>query len=155
LQLKTYKGILFLILLAGLIFSCNDETDKTDLENLLWLEGEWVDEENNYYESWIFLNSSFQGKGLTIDGNDTIFEESLLIKKENGSIYYYAQIDEQNEGKTIPFRLKNDDSLDLIFENKKHDFPNIIRYKLINESELRIRVSDTDSSRKFELIMKK
>ncbi len=42
-----------------------------------------------------------------------------------------------------------------IFENKTHDYPNIISYKLLNNNELIVATTNSNGNKKIEFVMKR
>ena len=42
-----------------------------------------------------------------------------------------------------------------IFENKTHDYPNIINYKLLNNNELTVATTNSNGNKKIEFVMKR
>ena len=127
---------------------------KSNHYDLRWLTGTWADTAADYYEEWKIKGNKYTGKGYTVAGEDTLFEEYLFISGTD-SWTYYAQTEGQNKGQQIPFRLVNYDPDSLVFENRNHDFPNLIIYSKRSDSTLHVIVTNSAGDRSFSLDMKK
>lgn len=141
------------VVLFLLIAACQGPT-RSNHHDLDWLTGTWVDAEAGHVEEWQVSAGNYLGKGYTIEGDDTLFTEYLRIAGHD-SWTYYARVEEQNDGREIPFRLVNNDPDKLIFENMNHDFPNRIIYQKKSENSLEVTVSSATGERSFHLSMKK
>ena len=98
--------------------------------------GTWTNgvESMCYEESWSWNAKMLFGKGLIRNGSDTLFIESLQIIKKRGNWFYGATIANQNEGKTVYFKLEHPYKGEYVFTNKKHDFPQTISYTFSMDS---------------------
>lgn len=115
----------------------NQKTEKKNLKPLTWLCHRWEENVNPeespviFIETWKYENDSLlSGKGEEINpGLGRSFEEKLRIFISNDTVYYAPTVYGQNEGKEVLFPLIKDINSDtLIFENRKHDFPQTITY---------------------------
>lgn len=98
-------------------------------------------EGKDQYEIWEKTkNKEFIGYSYKINNNEKIITETLSIKLMNDQIFYEATVPDQNDGKTIRFRLNAEINEYLSFENIEHDFPKKIQYKKINDDEIEVTV---------------
>jgi len=111
---------------------------KPSLERLSWLAGCWdgstAGKEN--LEQWMKPSGgTMLGMSRTVKGGKTTEFEFMRIHQEsNGDIFYTANPSGQKEAS---FKLLSKDSTGLIFENKEHDFPQRIVYRLENDGSLK------------------
>lgn len=89
-------------------------------------------DEGTRYELWeVNPDSTLHGKDFIIDSNGvtTILEEFEVIPQDS-SIYYVAKVKNQNDGKPVYFKMIVWTNTVFIFENKEHDFPQMITYSV-------------------------
>jgi hypothetical protein len=121
----------FLLLLATL-FSSSFSFGQ-NLDELKWMLGEWemVDGSAITTESWNVLNdSTFVGKGTTLNGGKVVFQEELRIEQRNGELTYVAILPD----KIGYFKLAKSSKQMATFEDPKNDFPSEILYELVSDS---------------------
>ncbi len=116
-------------------------SEKIDapLKKFEWLLGEWSNEVKGQMigEYWSKTNDSlFQGNGFGLKDLDTIFKESLRIMLIDGEIYYVPTVSGQNDNQPVLFKVIEVAENSFVSENKSHDYPQIIRYKLETQSSL-------------------
>ncbi len=139
------KKILLICTVFLLFQSCmnigpneNDGNEKFQKMNRLeWLSGSWEFEIDDglFAESWTKTNDSvFTGFGYMMIGEDTASIEILSIELINDDLYYVSKVSDQNNKQEIAFKLISDSDNTLIFENKKHDFPQRIIYKFVDNN---------------------
>lgn len=120
------------------------------VDRLSWLAGNWQTGEvagARRTESWSRLSSDvYQGRGARIDkeGGDVLFEESLLLAKQGGDIFYTAKV----PGNALPvsFRLVEQQGAYAVFENPSHDFPTRLVYQRTDPCTLTVEVAGGDAS---------
>ncbi|TAH42966.1 MAG: hypothetical protein EYC69_03830 [Bacteroidetes bacterium] len=108
-------------------------TEASALKPFEWLLGNWSNEMKGQMiaEYWTKTNDSlFQGIGFGLKGQDTIFKEMLQIIQIDGEIYYVPTVSGQNDNQPVLFKMIEVGENYFVSENKEHDFPQIIRYKL-------------------------
>lgn len=97
------------------------------------MAGSWrmPQEKGFLYEVWLKQNdSTLIGRSFSVQGNDTIPEESTrLAFHSSGRITFTANVAVQNGGQPVHFVLRSIDKMSFAFENRNHDFPQMIRYK--------------------------
>lgn len=113
------------------------------IADLFWLLGKWerTNEQNGRYslEEWSRKDTlSYQGTGLTIQINDTVFKEELSLIKEGNAIFYVAEV--AHNPAPVKFKLTSLKGTKAIFENPDHDFPKKITYLLENKKKLKVQI---------------
>ena len=111
------------------------------LEKLSWLKGTWKmqGKESVLMEEW--GNSStgvLHGKSYEVKGADTVVTENTTISCIAGRqvfTYYPVLKGIGDNRKPVNFVLTSGDNNTFVFENKEHDFPQRIVYRLENENE--------------------
>lgn len=98
--------------------------------------GTWMSESENviYQESWYLNGKTLEGTGLIYNDTDTFFVEQLQIIKKLVHWHYTATISDQNDGKTVLFKLERPANREYVFSNKRHDFPQTISYSFGGDS---------------------
>ena len=121
--------------------------DVSSLESIEWMLGEWRAESETRIitEKWIKASSiTFEGSGQTqskLDQNITD-SEALRLVALAGDIFYIAKVSHNDF--PIAFRLVSNSDHIALFENKGHDFPQQIYYKLIDKNHLHVTVSNLE-----------
>jgi hypothetical protein len=134
------KSLLFIPLL---LFSCREKPGSS-VRDVAWLNGTWMvgADDNILYESWRQTGENeMAGKSYVLRGNDTIIFESMRLLNENGTLFYKPTVSGQNHGKEISFRLASIRTDEVVFENKEHDFPQRISYRIITRDSLAAEIS--------------
>jgi hypothetical protein len=121
-----------------MMISCQKENRKTRQPS--FLIGEWVrvnDKEGaTTYEIW---NSSLKGLGYTLKEKDTTFKETLSIVAINDTLF--LQVEDLNENPTL-FKFTQQTNTSFVCENKKNEFPKMIKYHLENDQLKAIVAAD-------------
>lgn len=121
------------------------------------LSGHWIKRGNTAViaEHWEQASDrAWIGAVYRIEEGDSLLVESLEIRAAGDSGFvYWAAVEGQNEGKSVPFDLKTylPDSL-FVFENANHDFPQKISYRLLTPDSLEIvlgLLADESKDRQF------
>lgn len=119
-----------------------------------YLQGTWVTEDQEIFEHWDKLNDyCMKGFSYRITDGQMIVNEYLNMNRTEKGIVYTAYVLNQNQGEGVVFHLTRIDSA-FIFENPEHDFPKMIYYQKLNDSEILVKVSD-GKHKVFEYRMKK
>lgn len=131
---KIIKPLVCFLILG--ITSCSNKKDNAHAskkDDFDWLCGNWMNDKDStavFLESWTKVSEgNYNGESRVIAGNDTVFFESVQLQNTDTGIFYSVTILNQNDGIAVPFKLVSDTNQTLVFENKKHDFPQRIRYK--------------------------
>jgi hypothetical protein len=145
------KFHLSLICLIGIVTMAQGQSKLQDVSFLI---GTWKVENKESYEFWeMAKKNSMNGFGYKIKGGEKVVSENLNIKVVNNQIVYEAAVLNQNDGKTIPFRLNMDNKVWFSFENETHDSPQKIQYKILSKDTLQVQVlGDNDEGFSYKLI---
>ncbi len=129
-----------LILTFALIALTSMTFGQTDIPN--FLQGTWKMENREIYEHWDQLNDhALKGFSYKIENGQMLVSEYLEINQKDNEVVYTAAVINQNRGKGIDFKMTRSDSV-FTFENPHHDFPKMITYHKLSETEVFIKVSD-------------
>ncbi len=115
------------------VISTEQSVATSPLKAFEWLLGNWSNEMKGQMiaEYWSKTNDSlFEGIGFGLKGQDTIFKEILQLIQIDGEIYYVPTVSGQNDNQPVLFKMVDIGENYFVSENKAHDFPQIIRYKL-------------------------
>lgn len=134
-------------LLCFLFISCNNPAaPKPIFSKDNWLLGTWKHQDGStmLLEQWKKIDQySFQGTGIFMKGSDTLSQEVLALKLIDKQWHYCSKVSNQNEGKSICFKLIEQTEQHLIFENQQHDFPQIIHYTQPTKDSLIAKIAGT------------
>jgi len=122
--------------------------DGSNLKKADWLLGTWENptSRGSVYEHWEKLNArEFAGKSYMLRETDTVVFETIRLVEEDGHLVYIPTVEDQNEALPVRFRAKLVSDGELVFENKAHDFPQVISYRQINPDSLVAEISGTKS----------
>jgi len=82
-------------------------------------------------EQWTKANDSLLlGKGFLVVDKDTVPQETVELRYSNGVITYTPSVREQNSGLPVTFTLVSVTDGKYVFENREHDFPQVISYQV-------------------------
>jgi hypothetical protein len=135
------------IAVALLFFSCEKKSEKNfeQLEKMNWLIGNWENkiDEGLLTETWTKENdSTFSGTTyFIINKKDTVHSETILLKQLNNQLIYSPTVKGQNNDEPVDFKLSLENENTFTFENLKHDYPQKIVYKKVNENSLVATIS--------------
>ncbi|MDF2932622.1 MAG: hypothetical protein K0R36_1953 [Chryseobacterium sp.] len=109
-----------------------------------WLAGRWENRTSRgiVYESWKKSGKNeLSGRSYSIKGSDTLILETIRIFEERGRLFYIPTVKDQNGGSPVRFEAISVSSIRLIFENRFHDFPQVISYQKIGRDSLEAEIS--------------
>jgi len=111
---------------------CQSQKLSNEFKRLSWLEGTWIrmyaKPGRNSNERWIRISGTeWQGFGLSMKGQDTAVLEKLKLIIKDDSIYYVADVPENNQ--PVYFKLTEISENAYTCENVEHDFPKKIIYQ--------------------------
>ncbi len=120
-----------LLLLILVLSSCGLKTQES--KELDWLIGKWerenVKQGQTAFEVWKWDDTQgLSGMGVTIQGSDTVFVETLSIAEKDGGLFYVANVS-SNASPTF-FKITSYSKSGFESENPGHDFPKKIAYTL-------------------------
>ncbi len=139
---------IFSFLLVFILFSCQNKKGSREIDQLVWLVGNWetIAPQGQLYENWTQSNDTIlKGSSHMVINDDTVFTESLSIEQRNDGLYYIPSVSNQNAGKPVLFRFIENNNGEIIFENKEHDFPQRIIYKHPHPDTLYARIEGLDN----------
>jgi hypothetical protein len=121
---------------------------QQSLQDVNWLKGTWKrlngKPGTSGIEQWTNKSDSvLVGKGITLNGIDTVFVENIKIVLRGGILYYVADVAENSA--PVPFKFTMVKSTAFVCENKMHDFPKAISYQLTDE-KLKAAISGNGKS---------
>jgi len=136
-----------IIVVCVLFLSCQPSSDKKfeQLEKMNWLVGQWENKmpEGVLTETWTKDNdSTFSGTTYFImNKKDTVHSETIILKQVNDELVYRPTVKGQNNDEPVDFILSSESENSFSFENPKHDYPQKIVYKKVNETKLVATIS--------------
>ncbi len=136
-----------IITISILLLSCQKKAERKfeKLEKMNWLIGQWENKTPEGYltETWTKDNdSTFSGQSyFIINEKDTVHFESIVLMQVNDDLIYQPIVKGQNEDQPVDFKLTSDAEDSFTFENPKHDYPQKITYKKINNKSLTATIS--------------
>lgn len=137
----------FFIAVVGLTVLCAWTTKQTsDITKAEWLIGTWENKtpKGSIYETWNKeTDNKFSGKSYIVKEKDTIVFENIQLVQEQDGLFYIPIVKNQNDGLPVRFIAKTTSETQLVFENPKHDFPQIISYTKITADSLVAEISGT------------
>ena len=138
---------IIIITFAILFTSCQNKGEKKfdKLEKMNWLVGQWKSKtsEGLLTETWSKENdSTFLGQTYFIKNEkDTVHSESIVLTQSKDELIYRPTVKGQNNDESVDFKLTTELENSFTFENPKHDYPQKITYKKINEKSLIATIS--------------
>ena len=126
-----------------LLISCNKPAAEESFEKLKILQGSWGTSEGpDFRETWVLnADTLLMGIGLSMFNNDTVFSESMRIWFDQRQLHYAVMI-EGNSDQVVFTQDKPLPGYHWKFTNPDHDYPNVIEYKLLNDSTLQARTTN-------------
>ena len=127
-MLKTTKYFTVLVLLS----SC---WGKKSVDRYNWVIGNWRghEQEIQYFENWKKSNEeTLSGDSYVYQNGDTVFREKNKIELIGGTACYILSLPETKE--PLIYKLIEEDGQKIVFENKEHEFPQVITYEMKGDS---------------------
>ena len=134
-----------LILISGLSFISNDHGNKKTFKQLYRLQGTWImkGKKMSIGESWSKMNNRYlQSRGFIIKNQDTIYTETVALRRDDQGISYTSTVTGQNKNEPVSFKLTSALNQTYIFENPTHDFPKRIIYSFVSNDSLHAWIDD-------------
>jgi hypothetical protein len=126
------------------VLQSNAHYDTSDFAKLFPLQGTWKTERRSgsFYEVWQKQNdSTLTAFTYRIKDNDTTKLETVVLSLRNGKIVYSPTTINQNNQQPVDFNLVQIAGGRFDFENKAHDFPQLISYEVRNGDSLYASIS--------------
>lgn len=154
--------LLFILSIVGCKNSDSDKNEKEKIKTAHWLLGTWQNKATDgvLSEIWTKANdSTYLGQSYFVKEKDTIHFETIVLQQIGENLKYITTVKGQNEDKPVTFSLIETTGNQLIFENKKHDYPQKISYKKADKNNLNTSISGMIngkiSTEKYTLVKKK
>ena len=109
----------------------------------MWLEGKWLErkQEKISTETWAGVSANtMEGRALVIKNGKPVHSETMRLVEMSGDIFYLAKVAQNSL--PIPFKLIVCSNKQFFFENLEHDFPKRIDYTIVDDTNMRVDVSD-------------
>lgn len=119
---------------------------KSGIKKAEWLIGTWENktQRGSIYETWTKINDhELHGKSYILKEKDTIIFETIRLVQEPGGLVYIPTVKNQNNNSPVRFTSKTISDNSIVFENLKHDFPQIISYTKVSSDSLVAEISGT------------
>lgn len=130
---------------ATLLILCTCTIKRNNgISRIEWLVGTWKQEtfRGSIYETWRNTGKNeLTGKSYKLKGKDTIVFETIRLVQDDGRLSYIPAVKDQNAGFPIRFKENTISETLLVFENKEHDFPQVISYTKISKDSLMAEIS--------------
>lgn len=139
------KATIFMGIIA-IIFFCSYGPGYTLIDKATWLIGRWENKtiKDNLYETWQKVSANeLSGKSYYLKGGDTILYETVQLLERENKLFYIVTAKNQNDELPVSFGSVTVTNDLLIFENKAHDFPQVIKYHRVNKDSLTAEISGT------------
>jgi hypothetical protein len=146
------KQLLYTILLTVCYtFALQAQTfTEANFKPLHGLVGTWKMEtaRGSLFETWQ-LSSAHQlaGKSFRIRNTDTVLLEQVDLSFKDGNILYIPVVRGQNNEQPVIFRLISNTGDQYIFENKEHDYPQRVIYKIVSKDAVHARIEGTKNGK--------
>jgi hypothetical protein len=136
---------LILIFISCISFISNDHGYKKTFKELQRLQGTWIMKGNkmSFGESWSKKNKRYlQSRGFIIKNQDTIYTETVALRRDDQGISYTSTVTGQNNNEPVSFKLTSALNQTYVFENPTHDFPKRIIYSFVSNDSLHAWIDD-------------
>jgi len=143
--MKTGKE-LFVAIVSLVILCALTTKQANDIKKAGWLIGTWKNttSRGSIYETWNKANDNeFSGKSYLVKEKDTVVFENIRLVQEQDGLFYIPTVKNQNGGLPVRFATQTISETQLVFENPRHDFPQIISYTKISADSLVAEISGT------------
>lgn len=153
------KKIYFITVLTALIslHSCKkydalgNEIIYEELYKANWMLGDWQLEDSLgvLTESWTQIDdSTYNGSTLYVKNKkDTIHFETMELMQNEDLLIYTSTVKGENGNQPVSYRLIEDNDSLLVFENKKHDYPQKISYSKENDSTIKAVIQGSQNKK--------
>lgn len=129
--------LLALLLLPVAIFAQEAKPAPATMDRLAWLAGNWRLEKSGRVtdEQWMAPAAGVMlGMSRTVAKGRVVEQEFIQIREgPGGDLFYIALPSRQKEA---TFKLLSQTDTGVVFENKEHDFPQTIGYRLNPDGSL-------------------
>ena len=135
-MLASLLSVAVLVLLQG----CEVSGDNRFRDQFRWIAGKWKGEYDGrtVIEKWSWKKHRYEGLGIELEREDTVFAERLYLEDHHGKSSYIAVLKDRPPVLFAGTAIKGQRAWE--FENKEHDFPSRIIYELADDSTLVISI---------------
>ncbi len=156
--MKTYLlPIITGITLFAACSSPEKNAEEAKVNDLNWINGDWVTKENNQKitERWTQVSSqSLNGTQYTIENEDTVAIQAMEVSKKGGRVYYTLK--KGPNAKAIEYKLTKMEKDKAVFKNPELDFPSkIVYYKDQDHLVSQAKGQQNGEEKMKELVMHK
>lgn len=149
-MLNKIRGVLVFLIL--ILWSCSRAYYKPeDLQQLKWLEGNWVSEEAGVtmIETWKYDENKniYYGKSVIVIGRDTVYIENQFLQYVRGrriELQGVSGIFQTEQQEPLQVRKLKRNKLELINETRTR----VVRYSLKNKRVLHVRILEIENGQK-------
>jgi hypothetical protein len=161
------KHIIISVITGFICLSCSHDENTSKIDELKkpqfkWINGNYILKSSygTYYENWENDDSlDFKGFGYYMDSTntDTLFRQAMNLENTPKGIFMYFNVKNQNDNKTVEFKLTKEENNSYTFENPFRDYPSIIIYKILNDSTVNVvmRGFKNENEKKEDFIITK
>ena len=105
-----------------------------------WLQGTWKIKNKATYEVWKTSSDKKMLEGISyrVKGADTLVSEKIKVSYQKDAFYYIPDV--AGDQPEVAFRITVYNASGFTAENPQHDFPKIIRYKLLSPTSLQAEI---------------
>lgn len=145
-------SLAILVMVVSMVVGAQDSPSRTkaSLQDLNWLAGSWVMESKGerIEENWTSpAGGMMLATGRSVQENKTVEFEFLRIEQRGEGLVYVAQ---PGGRPPVEFWLASVGKDEWVFENKKHDFPQRIRYQRTGANAFTARIEDATGAKHME-----
>jgi len=99
-------------------------------------------------ETWKKISSDeLHNRTFKINGKDTTLLEKVQLIKKGDNIFYISTVQNQNDGKSVIFKLIENKNNQFVFSNPTHDFPQRIVYHFVTQDSLHAWIDGQSNGR--------
>jgi hypothetical protein len=120
-------------LIAFLLFTSACHLAFSQQKEFSWLVGKWKLKDKSVFEQWKTDadGKTLLGQSFRVKDGQTIMMEEVLFTFSNNSFHYIPDV--AGDQGPIDFTITHYAADGFVAENPKHDFPKLIRYKLVKK----------------------
>lgn len=146
--MRSTRRLLFVV--SILYLSACSTKNNAFRDQYRWLSGKWVGDNNGtmMIETWKWEKHRFEGTGLELKGNDTVFSETMFIESFDEHAAYVVVIKDRSP---MMFHRVEETENRLVFLNENNDFPSQIIYQHDSDTALTISLMAKGSADKAEV----
>lgn len=143
------KNVIYVLMI--ILFSCSTSkvnvVNKKDLD-CSWLLGTWKIVDKEDYEKWSKISpTEFMGVSYDMSLGTATIKENMRIYKSDKNWIYEAKLKVDSVMNSTAFIRNADPIWNFRFVNEKHDFPQIIQYKMNADSSMTAQILDLKASK--------